>query len=128
MVVHANHRIGKRRKCYAAARIVLGESSFEREATVFSEASAAGSVTPSFKRPNIVIARNRRSLKLSLKNPASTCVYMLIGTQTSSALPNVKVPLNPFGPTPITVYGVAFSVNTWPRMLGSDPNLLTHRL
>ena len=95
---------------------------------VFSEASAAGSVTPSFRRPNIVTARNRRSLKLSLKNPASTWVYMLMGTQTSSALPNVKVPLNPLGPTPITVYGVAFSVSTCPTMFGSEPNLFTHKL
>ena len=53
---------------------------------------------------------------------------MLMGTQISSALPNVNVPLNPRGPTPITVYGVAFSVRTFRRYSGSEPNLFTHRL
>ena len=41
-------------------------------AMVFSDASAAATLTPSFNRPNIAVVRNLRSLKLSLKKPAST--------------------------------------------------------
>ena len=80
-----------------------------------------------FSRPITVVDKNLRVLKLSLKKPDSTCGYMLTGTQTCSALPNVNAPLNPRGATPITVYDVAFNVRTLPITPGLEPNLFVHR-
>ena len=88
----------------ATLRLALsfGNAFSNCDAMVFSEASAALMLTPSFSRPTTAVVRNLRSLKLSLKKPASTRGYMLTGIQTSSALPKINVPLKPRGPTPIT--------------------------
>src|ERR1700730_5516110 len=106
----------------------LGYSASNRDAIVFSEASAGPRPIPGLSRPTGNTPRNRRSLKNSFFNPARTCGYMLVGIQICSAPANVNVPLNPFGATPTTVYGTAFRVRLLPTTLASDPSLLTQKL
>ena len=95
---------------------------------ILRDASAWLKLTPGFRRPTTVVVKKRRSLKLDLKNPESTCGYMLTGIQICSALPNVKVPLNPGGATPITVYEVALRVNGLPTAFESEPSLFRQKL
>src|SRR5207248_11514940 len=106
----------------------FGYSPWRCEVMILSDASAWLRVTPGFRRPTTVVVKKRRSLKLDLKNPERTCGYMLTGIQICSALPNVKVPLNPAGATPITVYGVALRVKDVPTTFESEPSLFRQKL